>query len=94
VCVCSLSYPVYKAHAPYYMICGMSGCAIFFPHYLINDTTFGNKKELLNIKYVLIFSTNFVGNIFHSKKNSARNDHKGILVFVKYPLFLSDSNGT
>ena len=38
-----------------------------FPHYLINGTIFG--KRLLNIKCVLIFSTTFVWNISHSKKN-------------------------
>jgi hypothetical protein len=37
VCVCSLSYPACKAHAPYYIvICGLSGCTKIFPHYLIN----------------------------------------------------------
>ena len=30
VCVCSLSYPAYNAHALYYVICGLSGSAIFF----------------------------------------------------------------
>jgi hypothetical protein len=31
VCVCSLSYPAFKAHAPYYfVICGLSGSNIFF----------------------------------------------------------------
>jgi hypothetical protein len=30
-CVCNLSYPACKAHAPYYIaICGLSGCTIFF----------------------------------------------------------------
>ena len=30
VCVCSLSYPARKAHAPYYVvICGLFGCATF-----------------------------------------------------------------
>jgi hypothetical protein len=30
-CVCSLSYPACKAHAPcYIVICGLSGCTIFF----------------------------------------------------------------
>jgi hypothetical protein len=28
VCVCSLSYPVRNAHAPYYII--LSGCSVFF----------------------------------------------------------------
>ena len=31
VCVCSLSYPAYKARAPYYIVtCDLSGCTIFF----------------------------------------------------------------
>jgi hypothetical protein len=40
-----------------------------FPHYLINGTIF--EKKLLNIlvKCVSIFSTSFVCNISHSKKN-------------------------
>jgi hypothetical protein len=47
VCVCSLSYPAHKAHAPYYIaICDLS----IFPHYLINSTIFG--EALLNIKCV------------------------------------------
>jgi hypothetical protein len=30
-CVCSLSYPACKAHAPYYIvICSLSGCTVFF----------------------------------------------------------------
>ena len=30
VCVCSLSYPVCKAHTSYYIaICGLSACTIF-----------------------------------------------------------------
>jgi hypothetical protein len=30
-CVYSLSYPACKAHAPFYIvICGLSGCTIFF----------------------------------------------------------------
>jgi hypothetical protein len=40
---------------------------------------FGGKKN--NIKCVLIFSTTFVSNIFHSKKNRARCDQKCRLVF-------------
>jgi hypothetical protein len=43
-----------------------------FPHYRINCTIFGQK--LLNAKYILNFSINFVRDIFNSKKNWARYD--------------------
>jgi len=43
---------------------------------------------------VMIFSTSFVWNIFYSKTNRARCDQKCTLVFIKYPLFLSDFNET
>ena len=37
-CVCSLSYPARKAHAPYYMLIGgLSVSAIFF--HIISQTT-------------------------------------------------------
>ena len=39
-----------------------------------------NKKKKKN--YVLNFSTNFVRNISHSQKNSARYDHKRTSVFM------------
>jgi cbb3-type cytochrome oxidase subunit 1 len=66
-CVCSLSYSAFKAYGPNIVIFGFSGCTIFFPRYFIKNRIFG--KKLLNIKYVLIFSTNFICNISHSKKN-------------------------
>jgi hypothetical protein len=46
-------------------------------------------KTLLNIKCVLISSTNFFSKISHSKKNSVR--YKKYLVFM---LFLSDCKAT
>jgi len=34
--ISSLSYPACKVHALYYFVtCGLSGCTIFFAHYLI-----------------------------------------------------------
>jgi hypothetical protein len=51
VCICSLSYPACKVHASYYFVkCGLSGCIIFFAHYLIKGTIF--RKTLLNINCV------------------------------------------
>jgi hypothetical protein len=46
-----------------------------FPYYLTKGTIF-EKRKLLNLKCVLIFSTNAVWNISHSKMNWARYDHK------------------
>jgi hypothetical protein len=46
VCVCSLSYPAYKAHAPYdIVICGLSGSTVFIPHYLIKGKILGGEKH-------------------------------------------------
>jgi len=61
VCIWTLSCTAYKAHVPYYsVICSPSGCTVFFPHYVINGTIFGEKK-LLNIKCAFwLFSTNSV----------------------------------
>ena len=58
VCVCSLSYPACKAHAPYYiLICGLCGCTIFFHIILKIAWFFGGKK--LSIMYVFWFSVQF-----------------------------------
>jgi hypothetical protein len=41
-CVGSLIYPDCNMHAPYcVVICGLSGCTIFFPHYLIKSAILG-----------------------------------------------------
>jgi len=59
--------------------CGLPGSTIFFPHSLIS----GRIVE----KTVLFFSTTFVCNISHSKKNWARYDQKCLLVFLKSTCF-------
>jgi hypothetical protein len=79
-CVCSLSYPACKAHAPYNIICGLSDSTTFFSHYLTNGTIFG--KTITEHKLcVLILCISFVWNISHSK-NSARYYHKRTQVFM------------
>ena len=45
------------------VICGLAGCTIFFPQYLINGTIFGSKNFFEHKMCVLIFSTTFVCNI-------------------------------
>ena len=52
------------------------------------------KKKLLKMKCVPSFSATFVWNISHSMKKWARYDNKCIVVYVTYPLFLSDFNAT
>ena len=68
-----LRYPTCKAHDPYYIvICCVSGSNIF-PHYLRNGMIFGGEKKGIAHKMcIVIFSTTFVWNISHSKKNLAR----------------------
>jgi hypothetical protein len=41
------------------VIWGLSGCIIFFPHYLINSTIFGKKKVIELIICALILYTTF-----------------------------------
>ena len=50
-----------------------SCCTIFST---LSDKWQDFRKNVLNIKYVLNFSTNFAWNISHCKKNSAINYHK------------------
>ena len=55
MCVCSLSYPVCKVHAPFiYCHLWPRRFCYIFPHCLINGTIFG--KMLLDMKCVFLFS--------------------------------------
>jgi hypothetical protein len=60
------------------VICGLSGSTAFF-EIVINSTIFG--KPFLNIKKCF-FSSTFVWNLSHSRKNWERYLHKYTLVFV------------
>jgi len=65
-CVCSLNYPVQKAHASYYIsICDLSS----FPYFSTLSIKRHDLREggSLDIKCALFFSTTFVANISHSK---------------------------
>jgi hypothetical protein len=66
----SLANPARNAYAPYCdVICGPLGLHYIFRHYLINGAIF---EEVTEYKmYVFIYSTAFVQNISHSKKNLA-----------------------
>jgi hypothetical protein len=43
VFVYSLVFLARKVHASYYIVIYRLSCCTFFPHYLINGTTFGKK---------------------------------------------------
>jgi hypothetical protein len=94
VCVCSLSYPACKAHAPYYIvICGLFWLFCIFRHYLINGTIFG--KKLLNIKCMFWFSLQLLSETFLIltiiQRDTIINVHRSS---CKVPLLLSDFKGT
>jgi hypothetical protein len=73
-------YTACNAHAPY---CHLWPVRVYkiSSHYLIN-ARFSEEKKLLNVKCVLIFSTNFVWNISHSKKNWAKCGEKYLFIFI------------
>ena len=89
MCVCSFRYPAYSAHAPY---CDLWPVQLYdiFPQ---RHDFFGGGEVFGYKMCVLIFSTTFVWNISHSKKNWARYDQKTYIgLHVKYPSLLSDCN--
>jgi hypothetical protein len=71
---CSLINAACNAYAPYCdVICGFSG-SMFFD--IFSQTARFSEKNVTEYKTCLIFSTTFIRNISHSKKNSARYCHK------------------
>jgi hypothetical protein len=79
LCVCSLSYTVCKAHAPYFVvICGLAGFYQSFSRYSVTDTIFG--KKLLNAKCVFWFSMQNLSETFvilrRIKRDTIKNMHK------------------
>ena len=80
VCVCSFNYPACNAHAPY---CHLVACpALPYFSTLPNRRNDFREKLTEHKTRVLIFSTTFVWNISHSKKNWARYDQKCISVWM------------
>jgi hypothetical protein len=78
-CVCSFNNPAYNEHVPYYtVICGLLDNLIY-PHYL----TIFDKKKVLKINNVLIYSKNAVPKISHYKKNSTRCYRKCTQIFLQ-----------
>jgi hypothetical protein len=71
------------------VIRGLPDSKLFFH---IISYTVGFWKKLLNIKWFMIFSTNFVWSIFIVKRTERDMTKKGVLFHIKYPLLLSDIN--
>jgi hypothetical protein len=78
---CSLTYSA--CNAPPYCHLRPLWFHHILRHYFINVTIFGTKETTEHKMRVLIFSTIFIWNISHSKKNSARYCHKCRNVFMK-----------
>jgi hypothetical protein len=95
VCVCSLSYPAFNAHATCYIVIGnLSGCIMFFSHYLKNGIIFGENS--LNTKY-LSFCFKFCPKHFFFILRAIERDIWSKMsdrLQVKYPLLLSVFNET
>jgi hypothetical protein len=83
-CVCSLRYPACNKRVPY---CRLWPAPFFniFLNYLTNAPF--SKKVTERKICVSSFSTTFVWNIFHSKKNWARYDRKCMLVHMESNLY-------
>ena len=90
--ISTFSYWACKAHEPYYS-CILSVACLDVPQFstLSDQGHDFRKKSYWTKTCVLTFSTTFVWNISHSKKNWAICDHKYTLVL---PLFLSEFNET
>ena len=72
----------------------MSFVASLAPPYFSHKRHDFREKVVDQEMFVLVFSTTFVKNISHSKKNSAKHCRKCQNVYIKYPLFLPDFNET
>ena len=90
LCVCSLSYPACKSHAPSFHLWPVQLYNIY-PHSLKNGTIFEN-KGLLNINCLVTVSTTFVWNVPHSKNIWTRYKKMYISRHVKFQSFFSYFN--
>ena len=84
VCVCLCVFVAlviqHAIRMRHVVICGLSVSTIFFQ---LSHKRHDSRKNVTEHKMcVVIFSTTFIWNISHSKKNWARYDQKHILVFM------------
>jgi hypothetical protein len=85
VCVCSLTYPARKAHAPHRHLWPVRPYNIF-PHFPINGTIF--ERKLPNTKCVFLFSPQLLSKIFLILRTTARGRIKIVhWSWCEVPLF-------
>ena len=84
VCIFTLRSPACNVHAPHYIvICGMSGCTLFFQTVSLKSMIFKKKKKNYWTQNVCFdFLYNFVWKFSYSKKNWVSYDHKCTLVIM------------
>jgi hypothetical protein len=78
VCVCSLSYPACKAHAPYYIfVCGLVGCNIFFTlthkRHDFPGRKGGGGVELLDVQCLVYVLYIFFSETFRNQRSISRD---------------------
>ena len=87
MCVCSLSYPTYKAHAPYYIVaCGFAALQYIFP-------TLSHKRHDFETKFFWTqnecfdFLYNCCYNTFSFQEEMSDTESKVYIgIHIKYPL--------
>ena len=79
-CVCSLSFPVCNAHAPYFHPWPVR--LYYVAHWLINDMIFETNYWAQNVCLVILYSS--VWSTFHAKKDWAWHDQKYVSLHIQY----------
>ena len=88
------TYPACKEHAPY---CHLWSFQLYctFPHYLINSTTFGGRREVIEHETVFWLCLQVLSETFLILRRNERDITINVYTSsYKVPLFLSDFNGT
>jgi len=93
VCVCSLRYPAYNAHAPYFHLWPARLYNIFSTLSHKWDD-FRKKKNREHKMCVLIFSAKFVWKFSHCRRSERGKIKMCSDLHEKYPLFLTDFKET
>ena len=91
VCVCSRRYLAWNAQ-----LSAVACPALLYFSTLLHKRHDFRRKFYWTKMCVLIFCTNFIWNVFHSKNNWAKSDKKKVYTVLheKFPLFVSYLNET